>query len=249
MQAQRRHKHHQAFTLIELLVVVAIIALLIAILLPALQNAREVTQRVRCGTNLRTLLMSAHSYADDNNDYMPMPNWAYFDPQPGWLYYGKSESWEKKIERRDAGYEVGALWPYVLDAGLYRCPRHTPPFTGSALLSSYLMNGAAVDYGYSIAAATQKATYQTQRFRSDSVIFWEPPEKEIGASFNDGSSSPDQDFTERHLGFASLAHIDGHVSWIRHRKWELLLEATPGPLWCAPGLRYGAPPGWENPPD
>ncbi len=58
----------RAFTLIELLVVVAILALLIAILLPSLNGARQRAYKVKCATNLRTLSMLDSQYATDNGD-------------------------------------------------------------------------------------------------------------------------------------------------------------------------------------
>jgi len=59
------------FTLIELLVVVAIIALLIAILLPALGSAKEKANRVRCGANLRSLASMDAQYASNYKDFVP----------------------------------------------------------------------------------------------------------------------------------------------------------------------------------
>src|SRR5262249_1250539 len=60
-----------AFTLIELLVVVAIIAILAALLLPALTGAQERARRVNCKNSLRQFLLAGHLYADDNEQRLP----------------------------------------------------------------------------------------------------------------------------------------------------------------------------------
>ncbi len=60
-----------AFTLIELLVVIAIIAILAALLLPALAGAKERAKRIGCLNNTRQFLLATHMYANENNEKLP----------------------------------------------------------------------------------------------------------------------------------------------------------------------------------
>jgi prepilin-type N-terminal cleavage/methylation domain-containing protein/prepilin-type processing-associated H-X9-DG protein len=70
---RRLRAYRQAFTLIELLVVVAIIALLVAVLLPSLRSAREQARAAKCLANLRSIGQGIALYANDNRDYLPGP--------------------------------------------------------------------------------------------------------------------------------------------------------------------------------
>ena len=124
----------RGFTLIELLVVIAIIAILAALLLPALSTAKAKAKAVGCTNNMRQLSLAWRMYADDNNGTL-VPNL----PQPGngtsWV------TWSNGTNQNQAtGISQGRLFPYVLNTTVYGCPGDPPQTNGTARLS-HSMNG------------------------------------------------------------------------------------------------------------
>ena len=112
----------RGFTLIELLVVIAIIAILMAILMPALNRAREQGKRAACLSNVKQLTLAWILYADDNDGKMASGNTSLGGHNKDgacWVYWpGRNVSEEERIE----GIKRGLLFPYCPNLNLYKCP-------------------------------------------------------------------------------------------------------------------------------
>jgi prepilin-type N-terminal cleavage/methylation domain-containing protein len=107
-----------AFTLIELLVVIAVIAILAALLLPALEQARRSAQRVACMGNLRQMGLMLQLYANDNDAMVPVHfDWDNFDWNQWFDGYG---AWAPWLWSHDD--TVTPMLPYGLHGELAQCP-------------------------------------------------------------------------------------------------------------------------------
>lgn len=110
-----------AFTLIELLVVIAVIAILMSILMPALQRAREQGKRAACMGNLKQMALAWNMYADDYDGKMMNGNTstgAQNRDNACWVYWADAASRDNALD----GIRRGLIYPYAPDFKLYKCP-------------------------------------------------------------------------------------------------------------------------------
>lgn len=159
-------RHRYGFTLVELLVVIAIIGVLIALLLPAVQQAREAARRIQCSNTLKQIGIAIHNYHDVHLALPPGHVIQANDPDWGGATADTDvESWgwgaillpyiEQAALYEQSGLGRGTLLETVIDpvaltpVASYRCPSDTAPTIGvGRLFSDWAISNYKASYGH-----------------------------------------------------------------------------------------------------
>jgi len=219
-----REIRRRAFTLVELLVVIGIIALLVALLLPALGRARDQATTTRCLSNLRQLALAANEYATRHHGQLPVSSYSVTH-----LPILTNYSWDFTLRTNQATgvrtIEPGLIWLGKGAAAVQQCPNYEgrsntlipEPFTGYNYNTSYLGRGESeLDHRPAkitdVRQSSRTAMFGDGEYRDGANKFMRSPFISPTEPINAPRTAGVQGF--RHRGKTNVAWVDGSAESI-----------------------------------
>jgi len=237
-------KLREGFTLVELLAVLGIIAVLIAILLPALSRAREHARRLVCTSNQRQLVMAWGLYSNEFKGFIPLgyPDGGTTSATPNnkidplfipWVIGDRRESGAKPYvvwganSGRDWLIRAGCLFRYLHDERMFRCPEHDPNYGINEINISYAFNNYLNGAGAPVPKILKRA-----QIRKPAEVFvtidqvdmymWPKPEDErSGIVYCDWAGWTIAPPAPRHAWGSCLTFADGHCEYWRWKRGDV----------------------------
>lgn len=231
------------FTLIELLVVIAIIALLLSIIIPALNKVKEQAAQIPCSANQRAISQAFYMYQEENSGYL-VSAYAWWTPDEmksfeqnntvskgrDWVAcpidkygFAQSDPGKATVEYEQNGIRAGKLWPYLENMDSYHCPADKRITKTKIGFRSYSMVGSILSE-FPPYMTSENAIEKMTEITIPSAKYISVEETDTQFGWNAGSwvfDIPNRCWYDPvagwHVQGMTLAFADGHVE--KH-KWQ-----------------------------